>query len=159
MQSRVDNFDLTQKFQSLHNQIVEAQSKTQEKQHEIHRLQKDKENLDAKIESLEQEKTDLRTNVSKMRYTQGELESKYASQSKEMNLLQTKLVKQQEDGFEAQSSELQRTIRELEGEVNLLSLREKEFEAAIRQRDEELAKQRLVRKQLCDRGTQTNDMQ
>ena len=54
------------------------------------------------------------------------VESRYASQSKEMNLLQTKIVLNNKDY--SKESDLQKTIRELEGEVHILSLREKEFQ-------------------------------
>jgi len=47
---------------------------------------------------------------------------------------------------------LQRNISELEGEIHVLSLREKEFEAALRQRDEEL-KKKPMRKHVIERST------
>ena len=90
---------------------------------------------------LKSEKSDLKRQLSKLQSNQSDLEEKYASQSKEINTLHTQIVKNsatQNDQGKEKQEELQRTIRELEGEVQILCLREKEYQAALQQRDDQL---------------------
>ena len=66
-----------------------------------------------------------------------------------MNLLQTKIVLNNKDY--SKESDLQKSVRELEGEVHILSLREKEFQQALQSKDQEL-KALSKRKQVTEKG-------
>ena len=55
----------------------------------------------------------------------------------------------------SKESDLQKNVRELEGEVHILSLREKEFQQALQSKDQEL-KALSKRKQVTEKGTQTD---
>ena len=60
------------------------------------------------------------------------IESKYSSQSKELTNVQSKLLQATDPRIlKLEKEPLERTIKELEGEVQILSMREKDFRIAL----------------------------
>ena len=97
-----------------------------------------------------------------MRKDKEDVESRYASQSKELTHLQATLVNANDNNKkrakEGKDPQLLRNIKELEGEVQLLSLREQDFREAPKKKDQLLEQFASQKRTLTfDQQTQTTD--
>ena len=139
MQARVDMFESTQTIQKLERELHDAAAATDQLKLDIDLVKKEKDSIETRVADLQVENEKLQGNLIRQKEMTERVEVRFNVQSKELNTLQTRLVQATDPRIKQVNIEpLQKTIKELEGEVQILSLREHDFRDALRRKEQEL---------------------
>ena len=118
MQARVDMFESTQTIQKLERELHDAAAATDQLKLDIDLVKKEKDSIETRVADLQVENEKLQGNLIRQKEMTERVEVRFNVQSKELNTLQTRLVQATDPRIKQVNIEpLQKTIKELEGEV------------------------------------------